>query len=87
MSHISSSCPSWESEPVEKCTWGVFDTPSANPHVLYGALVGGPDLNGDYKDDRTDYVANEVALDYNAGFQAAVAGDTLFSSSFSNLKG
>jgi len=72
--HRASSCPSWDSLPVDKCTWGEFSSPSANPHVLFGALVGGPDENGNYEDDRSDYVANEVALDYNAGFQAAVAG-------------
>ena len=44
-----------------------------NPFVLYGALVGGPDANDNYVDDRNDYVANEVACDYNAGFQSAIA--------------
>ena len=27
-----------------------------------------------YNDARNDYVMNEVALDYNSGFQMAVAG-------------
>ncbi len=44
-----------------------------NRHVLWGALVGGPDLFDDYRDDRADYIANEVACDYNAGFTAAMA--------------
>jgi hypothetical protein len=35
--------------------------------------VGGPDANDDYTDDRTDFVQNEVAMDYNAGFTGAVA--------------
>jgi len=35
--------------------------------------VGGPDENDSYVDDRSDYVKNEVATDYNAGFQSAVA--------------
>jgi hypothetical protein len=35
--------------------------------------VGGPDENDNYVDDRADYVKNEVATDYNAGFQSAVA--------------
>jgi outer membrane biosynthesis protein TonB len=49
--------------------------PVNNRHVLYGALVGGPASanDNDYKDDRADYVANEVAMDYNAGFTGAVA--------------
>jgi endoglucanase len=42
--------------------------------VLYGALVGGPDLSDTYIDDRSDYISNEVATDYNAGWQGAVAG-------------
>jgi len=45
----------------------------ASPHVLYGALVGGPDGNDNYNDDRGDYIKNEVAVDYNAGFQSALA--------------
>lgn len=47
--------------------------PSQNRHILYGALVGGPDLTDRYQDDRSDYVKNEVAIDYNAGFQGALA--------------
>ena len=48
--------------------------PVTSRHVLYGALVGGPGTNNDtYKDDRTDFVANEVALDYNAAFTGALA--------------
>nr|WP_248783858.1 glycoside hydrolase family 9 protein [Actinoalloteichus caeruleus] len=50
-----------------------MDVPATNTHVLYGALVGGPALPDDqYVDDRTDYVSNEVALDYNAGFTSAL---------------
>jgi endoglucanase len=42
--------------------------------VLYGALVGGPSSPDDaYQDVRTDYVRNEVADDYNAGFTSALA--------------
>jgi endoglucanase len=41
---------------------------------LTGALVGGPDEKDSYTDKRDDYVHNEVAMDYNAGFQSAVAG-------------
>jgi endoglucanase len=42
--------------------------------VLNGALVSGPDENDYYEDNREEYVYNEVTLDYNAGFQSAVAG-------------
>ena len=46
-----------------------------NLYTLYGALVGGPASpdDNDYVDDRTDYIRNEVALDYNAGFTGALA--------------
>ncbi|MGI5498590.1 glycoside hydrolase family 9 protein [Lentzea sp. CA-135723] len=48
--------------------------PATSRHVLYGALVGGPSTNNDaYTDSRSDYVMNEVALDYNAGFTGALA--------------
>ncbi len=48
--------------------------PVESRHVLYGALVGGPSSNNDaYTDDRGNYVNNEVATDYNAGFTGALA--------------
>ncbi len=46
--------------------------PTDNQHTLFGALVGGPDLNDNYSDDRGDYVSNEVATDYNAGLFGAL---------------
>merc|ERR1739842_112355 len=71
--HASSSCPV---DPNETCDWGTFNSPDPNPHVLYGALVGGPGaLNDDtLNDKRNDYIENEVTLDYNAGFQSLLAG-------------
>ena len=47
-----------------------FKLPETSRHVLYGALVGGPDESGKYVDDRNNYINNEVATDYNAGFTA-----------------
>ncbi|MFI7702986.1 glycoside hydrolase family 9 protein [Nonomuraea sp. NPDC049480] len=48
--------------------------PEQTRHILYGALVGGPpDPNDAYTDKRDDYVMNEVATDYNAGFTSALA--------------
>ncbi|MEM7066099.1 MAG: glycoside hydrolase family 9 protein [Cyanobacteria bacterium P01_B01_bin.77] len=49
--------------------------PAPNEYVLYGALVGGPRLPHDfsYVDERTDFLGNEVALDFNAGFTGAAA--------------
>ncbi|NEQ30839.1 MAG: hypothetical protein F6K04_07535 [Leptolyngbya sp. SIO4C5] len=55
--------------------WNTFDSPEANQNILFGALVGGPNKPDDfaYQDSRTDYIANEVALDYNAGLTGALA--------------
>jgi endoglucanase len=50
--------------------------PVESRHVLYGALVGGPSSANDgasYADDRGNFVNNEVATDYNAGFTGALA--------------
>jgi hypothetical protein len=47
--------------------------PAESRHILYGALVGGPGKDDAYADSRQDYVVNEVACDYNAGFTGALA--------------
>lgn len=41
-------------------------------HILYGALVGGPDQKDNYSDKIGDYQYTEVAIDYNAGYTAAL---------------
>lgn len=41
-------------------------------HTLYGALVGGPDKSGSYKNSVAQYEYSEVAIDYNAGYTAAL---------------
>nr|KAG5691509.1 hypothetical protein BaRGS_017722 [Batillaria attramentaria] len=68
--HRGASCPV---RPAP-CNWEAQQNPGPNPHVLYGALVGGPGNHDDYTDSRMDFTHNEVACDYNAGFQGAVAG-------------
>jgi hypothetical protein len=68
--HASSSCPDLPDE----CSWEDYESPDANPQVLYGAMVGGPAAADDhYVDDRQDYIMNEVAIEYNAGFQSLLA--------------
>lgn len=49
--------------------------PAPNDHILYGGLVGGPSAANDfaYEDSRTNFTANEVALDYNAALTGALA--------------
>ncbi|MBR3598383.1 MAG: glycoside hydrolase family 9 protein [Lachnospiraceae bacterium] len=46
---------------------------TAQKYVLMGALVGGPKSDGSYVDSASDYVCNEVAIDYNATLVAAAA--------------
>lgn len=41
-------------------------------HTLYGALVGGPDKSGNYENAVAKYEYSEVAIDYNAGYTAAL---------------
>jgi len=68
--HRAASCP--DSGP---CGWNEgFNNPGPNYQVLHGAMVGGPDHNDNYVDDRSNFQTNEVATDYNAGFQSALAG-------------
>ncbi|HOV25426.1 MAG TPA: glycoside hydrolase family 9 protein [Pseudobacteroides sp.] len=49
------------------------DIPNYHRHVLYGALVGGPNSSDGYTDDVKNYENNEVACDYNAGFVGILA--------------
>jgi len=67
--HRSSSCPT-----TGTCDWNNFNYNGPNPQILYGALVGGPNDQDAYTDSRSDYVANEVATDYNAAFSGLIAG-------------
>ena len=55
--------------------WDEFNSDQPNAHVLAGALVGGPSAADDfaYSDSRSDYISNEVAIDYNAGLTGALA--------------
>ncbi len=52
-----------------------LDVPEQQRHILYGAVAGGPLTTDDfdYFDDRKDFRRNEVAVDYNSGFNGAVA--------------
>jgi hypothetical protein len=49
----------------------VADRP--NPHVITGAIVGGPDAKDIFVDKRLEYHYTEVALDYNVGLTTALA--------------
>jgi hypothetical protein len=68
--HRGASCP----DRPAPCSEANLNAKADSPQNLIGALVGGPDAQGNYVDDRTDYVQNEVATDYNSGFHGALAG-------------
>jgi hypothetical protein len=51
----------------------MMTTPAEHRHTLVGALVGGPGQNDSYTDKIDDFVSNEVACDYNAGFVGVLA--------------
>lgn len=51
-----------------------MDDPVDQVHILWGALVGGPDETDKHVDLTKDYIYNEVAVDYNAAFTGALAG-------------
>lgn len=65
-----SSCP----DKPAPCGWKQLTTSQVNPQILEGALVSGPDNRDYYEDIREEFLFNDVTLDYNAGFQSALAG-------------
>lgn len=50
------------------------EDPDDHRYVLYGALAGGPDGQDGHKDITSDYIYNEVTIDYNAAVVGAAAG-------------
>ncbi|MDR0984775.1 MAG: glycoside hydrolase family 9 protein [Ruminococcus sp.] len=60
-------------------TWtpkaGINIVQTEQKYVLIGALSGGPeDASGLFIDSTNNYIGNEVAIDYQAGFVGALAG-------------
>ncbi|XP_002739546.1 endoglucanase F-like [Saccoglossus kowalevskii] len=69
--HRASSCPDLSLP----CTWqNSFRWDGPNHHTLYGALVGGPDVDDSFEDSRVNVAQSSVSCDQNAGFQSALAG-------------
>mgnify|MGYP000288239212 FL=1 len=59
-------------------TW--YSSRSSDPNVLVGALVGGPDENDNYADDRTNFEQSEPTTYNNApmvGVLARLYGDSI----------
>ncbi|MBD2327710.1 glycoside hydrolase family 9 protein [Alkalinema sp. FACHB-956] len=53
--------------------WNQFTSSTKPRHILYGALLGGPNQQDGFTEDMTNYQTNEVAIDYNAGLTGALA--------------
>ena len=53
--------------------WGEPDNPTENRHIIWGALVNGPNDDDSHVDRRSDFGTNEVTIDYNVSLVAALA--------------
>ncbi|KAL5713152.1 hypothetical protein ACHQM5_015257 [Ranunculus cassubicifolius] len=74
--HRGSSLPSVAAHPAKlQCTagFGILSSPMANPNILVGAVVGGPDANDQFPDLRSDYQRSEPATYVNAPLVGALA--------------
>jgi endoglucanase len=60
------------------CTGGYKwrDTKNANPNVISGAMVGGPDRNDNFQDSRKNHAQSEPTMVGNAGLVAALVAIT-----------
>ncbi|KAG2260476.1 hypothetical protein Bca4012_008405 [Brassica carinata] len=74
--HRGSSLPSVAAHPTKiQCHDGfsMFTSQSPNPNELTGAVVGGPDQNDQFPDERSDYQRSEPATYINAPLVGALA--------------
>ncbi|EPS68604.1 endo-1,4-beta-glucanase, partial [Genlisea aurea] len=83
--HRGSSLPSVRIHPSKLgCSFGfrMMDSGAPNPNVLVGAVVGGPDRDDRFADERSDYEHSEPATYINAPLVGALA---YFAHSFGQL--
>ncbi|KAL6527594.1 hypothetical protein OROMI_029405 [Orobanche minor] len=74
--HRGSSLPSIGAHPLKiQCSSGfsIMNSQSPNPNILIGAVVGGPDQNDRFPDQRSDYEQSEPATYINAPLVGALA--------------
>eukprot|EP00879_Flechtneria_rotunda_P016215 GHRR01016963.1.p1 GENE.GHRR01016963.1~~GHRR01016963.1.p1 ORF type:complete len:382 (+),score=127.21 GHRR01016963.1:163-1146(+) len=69
--HRQASCPA-DGSPCSVTTALLSSLP--NPHVIYGALVFGPDANNGFSDERTDTSQSSVSLWGNVMLSGLLAG-------------
>ncbi|KAI3897620.1 hypothetical protein MKX03_026538 [Papaver bracteatum] len=74
--HRAASIP--DDGKMYSCTegWSFRDSSKPNPHNITGALVGGPDNNDNFQDDRNNKRYTEPSIAGNAGLVAALASLT-----------
>lgn len=83
--HRGSSLPSVAVHPAKiQCSAGfsVMNSQSPNPNILVGAVIGGPDQNDRFPDQRSDYEQSEPATYINAPLVGAL---TYLAHSFGQL--
>ncbi|KAA0044391.1 hypothetical protein IC582_017483 [Cucumis melo] len=83
--HRASSLPSIAEHPAKiDCSSGfsAMHSNSPNPNVLIGAVVGGPDQNDGFPDERSDFEQSEPSTYINAPLVGSLA---YFAHSFSQL--
>ncbi|HEX7734776.1 MAG TPA: glycoside hydrolase family 9 protein [Ktedonobacteraceae bacterium] len=77
-SYMVGFSPTGAQHPHHRASHGSFtdsmNDPTTHRHTCWGALVGGPDTKDAHNDLTTDFVYNEVAIDYSAAFVGALAG-------------
>ncbi|KAI3920609.1 hypothetical protein MKX01_017620 [Papaver californicum] len=74
--HRASSVPSLDQYPQQMhCHDGTpyFQTSNPNPNLLIGAVVGGPDMNDQFADDRVEFAASEPTTYINAPLTGLLA--------------
>ncbi|KAH9725657.1 Endoglucanase 9 [Citrus sinensis] len=75
--HRGSSLPSLANHPQSiRCDGGFepfFHSSNPNPNILVGAIVGGPNQNDGFPDDRSDYSHSEPATYINAAMVGPLA--------------
>lgn len=69
--HHRTSSGVWDDKWSGIGTTGSEDS-KEHAHILYGALVGGPDSSDEYSDVIGKYECSEVSVDYSAGYTAAL---------------
>ncbi|KAK6117878.1 hypothetical protein DH2020_048378 [Rehmannia glutinosa] len=78
--HRASSLPSIDEHPQHiECKGGTpyFLSGYPNPNLLMGAVVGGPDIDDSYKDDRMDATTSEPTTYINAPLRTFFATTTV----------